>query len=39
VTSDMPAAHEASSAAAGALMMLERGVADLQRLVQPPEIR
>jgi hypothetical protein len=39
VTSDMPAAHEASTAAAGALMMLERGLADLQRLVQRPEIQ
>jgi hypothetical protein len=38
-TRDMPAAHEASSAAAGALMMLERGLADLQRLVQRPEIQ
>lgn len=38
-TSDMPAAFEASSAAAGALMMLERGLADLQRLGERPQIR
>jgi hypothetical protein len=39
LTSQMPAAYEASSAAAGALMMLERGVADLQRLLERPQIR
>ena len=38
-TSDMPAAFEASSAAAGALMMLERGLADLQRLIERPQLR
>ena len=35
----MPAAWEASSAAAGALMMLERAVEDLKRQMEPPQLR
>jgi hypothetical protein len=36
---DMPAAREASSAAAGALMMLERAVEDLKQLTERPQLR
>jgi hypothetical protein len=36
---DMPAAWEASSAASGALMMLERAGEELKRLTQRPQIR
>jgi hypothetical protein len=36
---EMPTAWEASSAAAGALMMLERAVADLETLSRPPQIK
>jgi hypothetical protein len=36
---DMPAAWEASSAAAGALMMLERAAEDLKRLTERPQLR
>lgn len=36
---DMPAAWEASSAAAGALMMLERAAEDLKRLIERPQLR
>ena len=36
---DMPAAWEASSAAAGALMMLERAGQDVRRMTERPQIR
>ena len=36
---DMPAAWEASSAAAGALMMLERALEELRRLGERPQLR
>ena len=36
---DMPAAWEASSAASGALMMLERAGEELKRLTERPELR
>jgi hypothetical protein len=36
---DMPAAWEAASAAAGALMMLERALDDLKRLSERPQLR
>lgn len=36
---DMPAAWEASSAAAGALMMLERAAEDLKRQIERPQLQ
>ena len=36
---DMPAAWEASSAASGALMMLERAGEELKRLTERPQLR
>jgi hypothetical protein len=39
VSGDLPAAWEASSAAAGALMMLERAAEDLRRLLERPQLR
>ena len=36
---DMPAAWEASSAASGALVMLQRAAEDLDRLASPPQIQ
>jgi hypothetical protein len=36
---EMPTAWEASSAAAGALMMLERAAGDLETLSRPPQIK
>jgi hypothetical protein len=36
---EMPVAWEASSAAAGALMMLERAIDDLENLSKPPQIK
>jgi hypothetical protein len=39
VSGDMPAAWEASSAAAGALIMIERAGADLARALERPQLR
>jgi len=39
LSGDMPAAWEASSAAAGALMMIERAGEDLKRLIERPQLR
>ncbi len=39
ISGEMPVAWEASSAASGALMMLERADEDLKRLIERPELR
>lgn len=39
LSGDMPAAWEASSAASGALVMLQRAAEDLERLASPPQLQ